>query len=212
MKTRYAKISRFLSVGALGTGGLALVVFTSPANLEAVTSIPQLRIEDDRDETTETSQTKSSANDLVQVAEITLSRAVQIAETFAEGSAVEAELERENGNIVYSVSIGNQEIIVDANTGEILDTETDDEDDAELQQRFEMIPLQQAIQAAEAFVEGQAASAELEVEDGGLVYEVEIGDQEIYIDAGNGRVLYTEGGEEETEGNRPLSSIQVPRR
>lgn len=92
-------------------------------------------------------------------------------------------------------------------------------DDAEEQQEaaklqsLAKITLQQAQQAAESAVAGKASSVELENENGNLVYAVEIGKQEVKVDAGNGRVLYTENENQEDEKNeasRPKSSIQVP--
>ncbi|MBD2093372.1 hypothetical protein H6F67_26355 [Microcoleus sp. FACHB-1515] len=72
------------------------------------------------------------------------------------------------------------------------------------------------MQTAETSANGRAYEAELETENGGLVYAIEIDRQEIVIDAGNGRILYTEveGQEdsEQAEANRPRSSIQVPGR
>jgi len=54
--------------------------------------------------------------------------------------------------------------------------------------------------------------APLENEDGNLVYEVGIGLQEIYVDAGNGQVLYTEtvGKGDEIDDSQAKSSIQIP--
>ncbi|OKH31260.1 hypothetical protein NIES2101_41715 [Calothrix sp. HK-06] len=44
------------------------------------------------------------------------------------------------------------------------------------------------------------------------VYAVVIGKQEVKVDAGNGKVLYTENEQENetNEASRPKSSIQVP--
>ncbi|OLV19600.1 PepSY domain-containing protein [Deinococcus marmoris] len=52
------------------------------------------------------------------------------------------------------------------------------------------ITLDQARAAAQAAVPGTVTSIKLDEEDGYLVYEVEIGTQEVIIDAGNGKVLY----------------------
>ncbi len=81
---------------------------------------------------------------------------------------------------------------------------------AKLQSLAKITP-QQAQQVAEAAVKGTASSVKLESENGGLVYAVVIGQKEVKVDAGNGRVLYTDTpGNEQQEGNRPKSSIQVP--
>lgn len=52
------------------------------------------------------------------------------------------------------------------------------------------ITLDQARAAALAAVPGTVTSIQLEDKDGYLVYEVEIGNQEVIIDAGTGKVLY----------------------
>jgi uncharacterized membrane protein YkoI len=54
------------------------------------------------------------------------------------------------------------------------------------------ITASRAQQAAEANSGGRASSVKLENEDGNLLYAVTIGQKEIMVDAGNGRVLYTE--------------------
>ncbi len=77
-------------------------------------------------------------------------------------------------------------------------------------QSLAKITLEQAKQAAEEAVGGTASSVELEVEDGSLVYQVEIGQTEAVVDAGNGEVLYTESENEANEASRPQGSIQVP--
>ncbi len=97
------------------------------------------------------------------------------------------------------------------------DGETND-DAEEKQETAKLQPLakitaQQAQQAAEANVNGKASRVKLENEDGNLVYAVVIGQQEVKVDAGNGKVLYTENDNQENDTNeasRPKSSIQVP--
>lgn len=97
------------------------------------------------------------------------------------------------------------------------DGETND-DVEEQQEAAKLQPLakitaRQAQQAAQTSVGGQASKVELENEDGNLVYAVKIGQQEVKVDAGNGRVLYSENENQENEKNeasRPKSSIQVP--
>ena len=103
---------------------------------------------------------------------------------------------------------------------EIAQAKDDDNDDAEEKQEaakyqsLAKITPEQAIAAAEAAIGGKAKYVELENENGNLVYDVEIGKKEVIVDAGNGKVLYTEDENQEddeaTEANRPKSSIQVP--
>jgi uncharacterized membrane protein YkoI len=82
-------------------------------------------------------------------------------------------------------------------------------DSAKLQALAKITP-QQAQQFAEASAGTPASSVKLENEDGNLVYAVAIGSQEVIVDAGNGRVLYTDNAHsEEVRGNRPASSIKI---
>jgi uncharacterized membrane protein YkoI len=69
-----------------------------------------------------------------------------------------------------------------------------------------------AQQVAEAAQGNKASSTKLENEDGNLVYAVNIGQNEVKVDAGNGKILYTDNTAKEgleSEGSRPRSSIQV---
>ncbi|MFN7412907.1 MAG: PepSY domain-containing protein [Dolichospermum sp.] len=88
----------------------------------------------------------------------------------------------------------------------------DDVQDAAKLQPLAKITAKQAQQAAEAAVRGKVKSVKLENEDGNLIYAVEIGQKEVTVDAGNGKVLYTEDAnqkDEKNEATRPKSSIQV---
>lgn len=83
---------------------------------------------------------------------------------------------------------------------------------ANLQSLAKITP-QQAQQSAQSAQAGTASSVKLENENGNLVYAVDIGQKEVKVDAGNGRVLYVENSNQENEVNeasRPKSSIQVP--
>lgn len=95
--------------------------------------------------------------------------------------------------------------------GEV-DDDLEEQQEAAKLQSLAKITLQQAQQAAETASAGKASSIELENEDGNLVYAVNIGQKEVIVDAGDGRVLYTEDANQEDEKNeasRPKSSIQV---
>lgn len=74
------------------------------------------------------------------------------------------------------------------------------------------ITYEQAKQAGEAAIGGKANEVELDIENGGLVYDVEIGDKEAIIDAGTGKVLYIQSEEEEekAKADKSRSSIQIP--
>ncbi|OKH26583.1 peptidase [Hydrococcus rivularis NIES-593] len=95
--------------------------------------------------------------------------------------------------------------------GETNDDQEEQQEDKKLQ-ALAKITAEQAKQAAETSVGAKASSVKLENEDGNLVYAVEIGQKEVKVDAGNGKVLYTENANQESdkdEASRPKSSIQV---
>jgi uncharacterized membrane protein YkoI len=81
-------------------------------------------------------------------------------------------------------------------------------------QSLAKITATQAKEAALTVQNGQVHKLELKEEDGNLVYQVTIGTREVFVDAGNGKVLYTQGVnenlDEATEQARFHSSIQVP--
>lgn len=98
------------------------------------------------------------------------------------------------------------------NDEEVPDHLEDQQEAAKLQGLAKTTP-QQAKQAAEAAQGATASRITLDNDDGNLVYEVIIGQTEVVVDAGNGKVLYTENVNQEDEANeatRPRSSIQVP--
>ncbi len=99
----------------------------------------------------------------------------------------------------------------EANDGD-QETNDDAKDQQELKQlqALAKITPQQAQQAAIATQPGTVTRVQLENEDGNLVYTVAIGSKEVKVDAGNGKVLYTDDAESENDGMKhPSSSIQV---
>lgn len=94
--------------------------------------------------------------------------------------------------------------------GEANESANEQQESAKLHTLAKITP-QQAQQAAEAIQPGQASSVKLEEENGNLVYAVKIGQNEVTVDAGNGKVLYNESpNNNQNESSRPRSSIQVP--
>jgi uncharacterized membrane protein YkoI len=105
----------------------------------------------------------------------------------------------------------------DAEAGDEADEGPETEDDAQESAQYQSqakITPQQAQQAAATAVGGTAARAELENEDGNLVYQVMVGQTEVLVDAGNGNILHREEVNVEendaTEAPLPRSSVQVP--
>ena len=116
-----------------------------------------------------------------------------------------------------SIAIARQHHTV-TKVAEASDGDGEANDDAQEQQEatklqpLAKITAKQAQQTVEASMGGKAHSVKLENEDGNLIYAVEIGQQEVTVDAGNGKVLYVENAnqqDEKNEATRPKSSIQV---
>ncbi len=103
----------------------------------------------------------------------------------------------------------SQEKEVNDGDKETNDDAKDQQESAQLQALAKITP-QQAQQAAISTQPGTVASVQLENEDGNLVYTVAIGQKEVKVDAGNGKVLYTDDAKSENDDmKRPSSSIQV---
>lgn len=92
--------------------------------------------------------------------------------------------------------------------------EAREEEAAARLQPLAKITADQAKEAALQVQDGKVRELELEAENGSLIYEVTIDETEVFVDAGNGDILYTQGVNEKideaTEQSRPPSSIQVP--
>ena len=103
------------------------------------------------------------------------------------------EFEDEGGYIEVFVYDGSTEweLEVDSETFEIIDTEDDgiDSDDEAEAQAVE-IDIAEALQTAEAESGGEPKDAELDTEDGTVVWEFEMtNDVEVYVDVSNGEVV-----------------------
>ncbi|MEO0984899.1 MAG: PepSY domain-containing protein [Cyanobacteria bacterium J06639_14] len=155
--------------------------------------------------------------------EVTLQEAIKIAESEIEGKAYSIEQEIENVTPIIEVDLAKYEVVIHGQTREVLEVEDeeaegDPEDIAEIDEALSILPhttisLIEALEIAEAFANKQPNSAELENEDGNIVYEVVFGLQKIYIDAGNGAILHS--GDVEPEGSQQTvvfkSSVQLPK-
>lgn len=93
--------------------------------------------------------------------------------------------------------------------GETNDDILEQQEEANLQSLAKISP-QQAQQIAENTIGNRASQVKLENEDGNLVYSVIIGEKDVKVDAGNGKILYIDHPNAETpEKNRPRSSIRI---
>lgn len=152
-KTKIAALTALLSLGALG----ATYAATDAAKGH------------DKDEASEIAFVLSAKHSLID--------AVATAEKRAMGSALEANLEVEDGKAFYEVTTvsktGMFEAKIDANTGMVLSAEPEDDEAGEHLSQAGM-SLTEAVKAAEAAAGGKAMEAELEDEDGIRIFEVEL--------------------------------------
>ncbi|MEE8600268.1 PepSY domain-containing protein [Euzebya tangerina] len=178
-------------------------------------SVPAEAIESPENEADEAAENAA----LAEQASLSAADAEAAATAAVPGTAAPAELEDEDGTVAYEVEVTDDagtvhEVIIDANTGDVLAQEVDDDDDgadddegeeSEADEAAENAALAEqaslsaadAEAAATAAVPGTAAPAELEDEDGTVVYEVEVTDEagtvhEVIIDANTGDVLAQE--------------------
>lgn len=111
--------------------------------------------------------------------------------------ATKAELESENGLLVYEVDLNNdREVTVNANSGQIIGSkqDDDDDDDALRPQDQPKLSINQAIQKVVAANPGNALTlVDLERENGVLVYEVKLNnDREVTVNANSGQTIAVE--------------------
>ena len=165
------------------------------------------RSSDDSDATTQPNGGAIASNEFSPTTDqdqssISFQEALQIAEGAVDAKAYAIELEKEEGEPIVEIEISDKEVIIDAETGEILQIDNllesgDPEDTEEVETALELqknniIPIQEALEKAENLVGGTAHTVALENKQGNLIYEVFIGLNETIIDAGNGEVLHSE--------------------
>ncbi len=117
---------------------------------------------------------------------IAIEKALEIARGQAEGDVRTLELEMDDGVLTYKVELGNTEITIDAVDGSILEIETRK---TSTSYPAATITVEKAIEIAKGQTQGDFREAELDREGGVLVWDVEIGNSEIRIDAEDGTVL-----------------------
>ncbi|MBA2277241.1 MAG: PepSY domain-containing protein [Chloroflexia bacterium] len=85
-----------------------------------------LSLDDDDGETPVAAGTLDDGAELLPQAEITLDQAVEAAQTAASGPVGEVDLEDYRGSLVFNVDVGTEDVKVDAKTGKVLGSESDD--------------------------------------------------------------------------------------
>lgn len=159
----------------------------------------------EQDAASATPGTLTQGQDLLPQAKITVDAAVATAQGEATGDLGSVELEERDGTLVFEVTVGDQEVFVDAATGAVIsvepvqNAEADCENEAEgapgtLVEGQDLLPqttitLEQSITTAQGKATGDLGTVELEQDGGTLVFIVEIGDQEVTVDAATGEVL-----------------------
>lgn len=151
----------------------------------------------------------SAGQDLLPQAKIAVEQAVTVAQTEASGSLGSVELEEKDGRLVFEVTVGEQEVFVDAMDASVVSVEqvqsNGDEDGKGCEDEAEAQPgaldegqdllseagitLEQAVKTAQGAAQGTLGHVDLERVDGTLVFAVDIGDQDVLVDAATGRVV-----------------------
>jgi len=111
--------------------------------------------------------------------EFDMASAAMAASAVITGTVIEAELELEDDGVVWEIEIVNAAdqvvtVEVDGETGQILSTDTDDDTDLS---HVDALSLARAIEVVKAVETGALIEAELEHEDGTLIWEIESLDQ-----------------------------------
>jgi uncharacterized membrane protein YkoI len=133
---------------------------------------------------------------LVSEASVSPERAVEIAQGVADGRVDDVELDREGGRLVYEVEVGEADVMIDASDGSILSTNDDDQfdddryDDAVLPEGA--ISYDAAIEIARGEANGYVDGVDVELYGDRVVYSIEVGNQEVMIDALDGTIVATE--------------------
>ncbi|BCL39126.1 PepSY domain-containing protein [Nostoc sp. MS1] len=135
MKTSTKIILSAAFVGTLSFAGLSRVVGAKqPQSSVAIVRQHHIATQvaeasDGDGETNDDTQEQQEAAKLQPLAKITAKQAQQLAEASVGGKAKSVKLENENGSLVYSVKIGQQDVKVDAGNGKVLYTENDNQED-----------------------------------------------------------------------------------
>lgn len=150
----------------------------------------------------------SEGQDLLPQATVTLDQAVATAQGTAIGSLGSVELKQRDGALVFEVSIGDQDVLIDATSGAVVGQESSQDnqhenecDDDEttvaagtLDDGADLLPkanisVDEAISVGQTAAAGDIGEIDLEYFEGTLVFNVDVGDQDVKVDARDGSVL-----------------------
>lgn len=133
-------------------------------------------------------------------ADLSRDEAIEIAVAeYPDTRAIGVELDDDDGLAVYEIELSNgYDIEIDGNSGQILERDGPDDDDWDEPGRLDddatlqaeaAISLDEAIAAAEGAADGTVHDIELDYHGDRLVYEVEVGHQEVIVDATDGSII-----------------------
>jgi uncharacterized membrane protein YkoI len=144
--------------------------------------------------------------DAVMTAPVSLAQAIATAEAESQGRTLEAGAEDEDGRVLYEVTTladGKiHEFMIDPQSGAVLDREVEEAEEDDLV-TGNVVEIIDAMAAAEAASNGKAIEAELEMEDGQAVYEVEVVSNDVLttvlVDATSGQVIALDAGDDDDD-------------
>jgi uncharacterized membrane protein YkoI len=154
MKTSTKIILAAAFVGTLGLAGLSRVVSAKqPQSFVAVVRQHHsaIQVAEASDGDGETNDDAQEAAKLQPLAKITAQQAQQTVEASIGGKAKSVKLENEDGNLVYTVEIGQQDVKVDAGNGKVLYAENANQQD----EKNEATRPKSSIQVQEANDDGK---------------------------------------------------------
>lgn len=148
MNTARKRVLLGIFIGTLGLGGLAQLVYANQSRPVAVVQqknrTQAIEASDGDGETNDDMKAQQEVMQLQPLAKITAQQAQQTAETAQKAKASGVKLENEDGNLVYTVTIGQQEVAVDAGNARILYVERSNQES----NNAEMPHLRSSIQVA----------------------------------------------------------------
>lgn len=214
---------------------LALILFAGGATSVANAQNQNQKVENEKDDDDADDSPQAQA-EMAKLAKISKDEASRTALARVSGEIIESELDRETGKLVYEFKIRdksgkNQEVLVDAQTGEMVSVEEEnenDDDDADddaddiydtPQMQKELakeatISLEAARQIALARVPGTVIESELDKEKGIVVYEFEIRDKDnksfdVLVDAKTGAIVAVEADDDEDDDDDTKDNSQA---
>jgi uncharacterized membrane protein YkoI len=154
MKTSTKIILAAAFIGTLGLAGLSRVVSAKqPQSFVAIARQHHsaIQVAEASDGDGETNDDAQEAAKLQPLAKITAQQAQQTVEASIGGKAKSVKLENEDGNLVYTVEIGQQDVKVDAGNGKVLYAENANQQD----EKNEATRPKSSIQVQEANDDGK---------------------------------------------------------